>query len=113
MTTNKNEENQQLLNLIGDDAFSRLCIVFGGTRLYVSDSPRSRQRLGVIVGEKLAEKIITNFQGEVIALPTLSSHGIQKRHQAIIQDFNNGMSQREMAMKYDLTERQIRRIINQ
>ena len=111
MTTNKSEENQQLLNLIGDDAFARLCIVFGGTKLYVSDSVRSRQRLGVIVGEMLAEKIIANFKGVAIALPMLSSYEIEKRHQAIIEDHKNGMSQRDMAIKHDMAVRQIRRII--
>lgn len=111
MTKNKNDENQQLLHLIGDDAFTRLCMVFGGTRLYVSNSIRSRQRLNVIVGESLAEKIIVNFQGEVIAFPMLSSHEIKKRHEAVIEDHKNGMSQRDMAIKHDLTTRQVRLII--
>ena len=58
MPTNKNDENQQLLSLNGDDAFTRLCMVFGGTRIYVSNSARCRHRLNVIVGESMAEKII-------------------------------------------------------
>jgi hypothetical protein len=33
MPVNDNNENQELLNLIGDDAFTRLCTVFGGTHL--------------------------------------------------------------------------------
>ncbi|MBL8501053.1 MAG: hypothetical protein JNL77_10820 [Nitrosomonas sp.] len=50
MPTNDNNENQELLNLIGDDAFTRLCTVFGGTRLHISNSDRSRKRLNIIVG---------------------------------------------------------------
>lgn len=113
MTTNKNDENQQLLSLIGDDAFTRLCMVFGGTRLYVSNSARCRQRLNVIVGESMAEKIIETFHGESILLPKLSSLEIKKRNTAIIEDSKHGMSHRDIAMKYDLTDRQVRRIINE
>lgn len=113
MPTNKNDENQQLLNLIGDDAFTRLCMVFGGTRIYVSNSARCRHRLNVIVGESMAEKIIETFHGESILLPKLSSLEIKKRNAAIIEDSKQGISHRGIAMKYDLTDRQVRRIINE
>ncbi|WP_297325654.1 Mor transcription activator family protein [Nitrosomonas sp.] len=112
MPTPSNNETHELLNLIGEDAFTRLCTVFGGTRLHISNSVRSRQRLTVIVGEDNAEKIIFNYQGVALTLPMLSSLEIKKRHQSIIKDFENGMSQRDIAMKYDLTDRQVRRIIS-
>lgn len=112
MPMTNDTENHELLNLIGNDAFTRLCTVFGGTRLHISNSTRSRQRLNIIVGQENAEKIITNYQGIALTLPMLSSIQIKKRHQAIIQDFENGMSQRNIAMKYDLTDRQVRRIIS-
>jgi len=112
MPTNSINETQDLLNLIGEDAFTRLCTVFGGTRLHISNSVRSRQRLNVIVGENLAEKVIFHYQGISLTLPMLSSLEIRKRHQAIIQDHENGMSNRDIALKYDLTDRQVRRIIS-
>lgn len=112
MPTNSINETQELLNLIGEDAFTRLCTVFGGTRLHISNSTRSRQRLNVIVGEDLAEKIIFHYQGIALTLPMLSSLEIRKRHQAIINDHTNGMSNRDIALKYDLTDRQVRRIIS-
>jgi len=113
MSANNNNENQELLNLIGDDAFTRLCTVFGGTRLHVSNSDRSRKRLNIIIGEENAEKMIFHFDGVGLTLPVLSSLEIKKRHQAIIEDAKKGMSQRDIAMKYDLTDRQVRRIINE
>lgn len=112
MPVNDNKENQELLNLIGDDAFTRLCTVFGGTRLHVSNSERSRKRLTIIVGEENATKMIFHFDGVALTLPMLSSLEIKKRHQAIIEDAKKGMSQRDIAMKYDLTDRQVRRIIS-
>jgi len=85
-------------------------MVFGGTRLHISASERSYQRLSVIVGEELAGKIIFHYQGEALSLPKLSSLEIEKRKQAIISDHKNGMSKRNIAMKYDVTERHIRKI---
>lgn len=112
MTTSDSNENQELLNLIGDDAFTRLCTVFGGTRLYVSNSDGSRKRLTIIVGEENAKNMIFHFDGVKLTLPMLSSLEIKKRHQAVIEDAKKGMSQRDIAMKYDLTERNVRRIIS-
>ena len=111
MPTQQNNETQELLSLIGDDAFTRLCTVFGGTRLHISSSDRSRQRLNIVIGEENTGKMIFNFNGVTLTLPRLSSLEIKKRHQAIIADAKNGISQRGIAMKYDLTDRQVRRII--
>jgi len=113
MKANNDNENQELLNLIGDDAFTRLCTVFGGTKLHISNSERSRKRLNIIVGEENAAKLIFHFDGVALTLPMLSSLEIRKRHQAIIADAKSGMSHRDIAMKYDLTDRQVRRIINE
>lgn len=112
MPTQYNTETQELLSLIGDDAFTRLCTVFVGTRLHISSSARSRQRLNIIIGEENTGKMIFNFSGVTLTLPMLSSLEIKKRHRAIIADAKNGMSQRDIAMKYDLTDRQVRRIIS-
>lgn len=105
MKANNDNENQELLNLIGDDAFTRLCTVFGGTKLHISNSDRSRKRLNIIVGEENAGKMIFHFDGVTLTMPMLSSFEIKKRHKAIIEDANNGMSHRSIAMKYDLTGR--------
>lgn len=108
MSTENNSDTQELLNLIGEDAFTRLCSVFGGTRLHISSSERSLQRLSVIAGADLAEKLISHYQGTAISLPKLSSLEIAKRHQSIVNDLKNGMSKRDVAMKYDMTERNVR-----
>ncbi len=88
-------------------------MVFGGTRLPIADSERSRQRLSVIVGEELAEKIIYHYRGEALEIPKLSMMESAKRNQAIINDLNGGMSTRTAAIKYDMTQRNIRNIASQ
>jgi len=87
-------------------------MVFGGTRLYIADSERSRQRLAVIIGETLAEKMIAQYKGQSLNLPRLSTLEIEKRKQAILADHQNGMSNRDLAMKYEMTERHIRSIVS-
>ena len=112
MSIKNNSTSQEILNLIGDEAFTRLCMVFGGTRLPIADSERSRQRLGVVVGEILAEKIIHHYRGEALDIPKLSSLEVAKRRQAIINDLAGGMSTKTAAIKYDMTQRSIRMIVN-
>lgn len=113
MSIGNNSTSQEILNLIGDEAFTRLCMVFGGTRLPIADSVGSRQRLGVVVGDALAEKMISQFRGEALEIPKLSSLEVKKRHQAIINDLAGGMSVKTAAIKYDMTQRNIRKIANQ
>lgn len=110
MSAIHNSVTEDLLNLIGEDAFTRLCMVFGGTRLHIANSERSLQRLTVVVGSDNARKLMAHYQGESVTLPKLSSHEIAKRHQSIINDLRQGMSEREIAMKYDTTDRNVRRI---
>ncbi|SEN35959.1 Mor transcription activator family protein [Nitrosomonas marina] len=112
MTFRKNSDSEALLSLIGEGAFTRLCMVFGGTRLYISDTKRSRQRLTVIVGEELAEKIMFHYKSACLNLPKLSVLEIERRKQAIIDDHKKGMSHRDLAMKYDVTDRHIRNIVS-
>lgn len=108
MPVENNSDTQELLNLIGEDAFTRLCMVFGGTRLHITNSERSLQRLSVITGADLAEKLISHYQGTTISLSKLSSLEIAKRHQSVVSDLEKGMSQRDVALKYDMTERNVR-----
>jgi len=112
MSAIHNNVTDDLLDLIGENAFTRLCMVFGGTRLHISNSERSLQRLTVVVGSVNARKIITHFQGELITMPKLCSHATAKRHQSIINDLSQGMTEREVAIKYDMTGRAVRRIKN-
>ena len=112
MPTPFNNETQELLNLIGEDAFTRLCTVFSGVRLHISNSEKCRQRLRIIVGEEKAEKIIFHYQGTALTLPMLSSLEIKRRNLEIIEDYKSGMSQRDIALKYDMTDRQVRRIVS-
>lgn len=102
---------EKLLDIIGEDALTRLCIVFGGVKIYVCDSESLRKKLEIIVGAAAAQKIIEAYPGESIEIPNLKHLAFEKRKRGIFAD-RESMSVRELAMKYDLTERQIRNILN-
>jgi hypothetical protein len=106
----KNNATQDLFSLIGEDAAARLCMVFGGTKLFIANNEASRQRLSVIVGEELAEKLIFHYQGTDLNLPKLAYREIRRRNQDVAADIAAGMTQRSAAMKYGMTDRQIRNI---
>lgn len=110
MSLENNPVIQDLFNFIGEDAATRLCMVFGGTKLYIGDSDASRQRLGVIVGTELAEKLIFHFQGVDLHVPKLAGLKGERRNRNIAADLAAGMTRRSAAMKYNLSERQIRTI---
>lgn len=100
-----------LWKLIGIDALTRLCIVFGGIRIYVCNSERMRRQLEIIVGADAAEKIIKEYLGVEIEIPNLKILALEKRNRGILAD-RESMTVRELAMKHDLTQRQIRNILN-
>lgn len=101
-----------LINLIGESAFDDLCAVFGGTPIYLSQTEACFSRLSTIVGDDAARKIINAFPTETIQIPKADSRKNIKRNQAIGMDCAAGMTQRELAMKYGLTIRRIRMILN-
>lgn len=101
----------KLLDLIGEDALTRLCIVFGGVKLYISNSEQLRHKLEIIVGAAAAEKIIEAYPGESIEIPNLKPLAFEKRKRDILAD-RETTTVRDLAMKYDLTERQIRNVLN-
>lgn len=111
MKTEKISVVQELISLIGEDATVRLSMVFGGTRLSIGNGSTSRQRLSVVVGEELAEKLIFHYQGVALDVPKLRLLKRERRDEAIAGDAASGMNQRELSMKYDLSERQIRNIL--
>ncbi|MEO6430944.1 MAG: hypothetical protein ABIO50_04215 [Nitrosospira sp.] len=110
MPSKNNAVAQELFDLIGDEAATRLCLVFGGTRLAIGGGSTSRQRLGVIVGEELAEKLIYHYRDTTLDVPKLSRQEKERRNNDVVADIEAGMAQRSVAMKYEITTRQVRNI---
>ncbi len=112
MPANKHR-TQELLNLIGDEAFGRLCKAFGGDYLHITcKSARLQHRLDVLVGENIAEKIISAFESSDVYLPRVEEFVIKKRNRNITEYAKRGMREGEIALVYGLTESEVRGIVS-
>lgn len=88
----------------------------GGGRgvIYVPNSlydgkgqPREIVRLA---GAEVAAKLVRTFAGEFLEFPSIIATSIKHRNKAIAQQCADGISDAAVALLFDLTERQIRRI---
>lgn len=61
-------------------------------------------------GEDVAIRLVRSFAGEFIYIPRISGL-IQLKRQCIIREFN-GRNSSDLALKYDLTERYINKVIS-
>lgn len=97
----------ELIALIGEEAFVNLTCVFGGTKLYVGASENMLRKLTIVVGEEAAHKMIRAYSGGWIAISKYTTPEIVLRNRRIVQDYDAGITLRELAQKYELTDRQI------
>lgn len=97
----------ELIALIGEEAFANLACVFGGTKLYVGASENMMRKLTIVVGEEAAHKMIHAYSGGWIDIPKYTSPELALRNRRIVQDYDAGITLRQLVQKYELSERQI------
>lgn len=100
----------EICELIGIQATLKLVAKYGGVRLYVPKTLRPDHDLVVIIGRELAEYMEERFGGEVLEIPKALLANVALRNVTIKQEYEV-LSQRQIALKYHLTERQVRNIL--
>lgn len=113
-----NEIDQSLLpgilleisELIGMAATLKLVAKYGGVRLYVPKTLRPDHDLVATIGRELAEYMAERFGAEVLEIPKALLANVALRNVTIKQEYES-LSQRQLALKYHLTERQVRNIL--
>ena len=68
-------------------------------------------QLVMAIGEESAFALMKNFGGLSIYIPRASTINRQSRNRRILEDFNKGISFREMSRKYGISDRTIREIV--
>lgn len=63
-----------------------------------------------IIGEEGALKLIKSVDGGYIYIPKHDTITRQKRNEEIRRDYHKGLTYFQLHIKYDLTERQIKKI---
>lgn len=101
-----------LNELIGVDAACKLALMYGGLKYSFTGSDVCLARLTLIVGEEKARKLIATFYPEEVEIPMYKYMSKEKRNENIRADRDAGMSQPEIALKYEMTERGVRMILD-
>lgn len=102
---------EELIELIGEDAFIKLACVFGGGKQYIGTTEATQLRLSIVVGSEAAEKMIKAYSGSWINIPKHTTANIVLRNTLIVQDYFTGVSIRQLAQKYELSDRQISNVL--
>lgn len=103
---------QEISAMIGIEATAKLVAEYGGTRLYIGSSLNPDKELFKLLGQEIAQKLTREFGGLRPEIPRgVKAHAYQ-RNEKIRADRATGMTVRELARKYEFTERTIRKITN-
>ena len=102
---------QELVDQIGVSETLALVERFGGTRLYVPVKYDPLSELIGIIGHKAAASLVQYAAGDVFDLPKGDAAIRAVRNRRILEKWQSGdRTQRQLAIEYHLTERQIRTI---
>ncbi|WP_290654465.1 Mor transcription activator family protein [Idiomarina sp.] len=100
---------QDLIEIIGETALLKLEAKFGGSYLHVHVEPR--EDVINAIGESAASKLSTECGGLDVYVPTILWR--IKRNQAIEREQNTGRTITELASKYRLHAKHIKKILRE
>jgi len=101
---------QDISQIVGEEAAAKLSAQYGGTRLYIPITLKTEHPLVQLLGQQTAQQLVDEFSAITVEIPRAFIRIIARRNELIIADRDDGMSQRQLAIKYQLTERTIRKI---
>lgn len=99
--------------LIGEEAMAKLIDKYGGVRLYIPGNLNAEHHpISLLLGVQTAQYLAAEFGGLAVDIPRAMERQHALRNSQIVADKESGMSQRELALKYRMTTRNIRKIIS-
>lgn len=102
---------QELAQLIGADATGILVAHYGGgAPLYIPHKVKSSHPVSLLLGQEVAQQLADEFGGLAVEIPRNVAFQKKRRDTLILADRAAGMSQNDVARKYQLTVRTIRKI---
>ncbi|MBF0437331.1 MAG: winged helix-turn-helix transcriptional regulator [Magnetococcales bacterium] len=84
---------------------------FGGTSLIIPKKLDRDHHLLAVIGEKATKALIREYSGDTLSIPKLNMLKAKLRDIQLLQDRESGVSPKELARKYNLTERHVWRIL--
>jgi len=104
------ENYYSLVAVIGVEKADELCSRLGGAIVYIPKKHDYNNMIYLALGGVAAEKIIGAFGGSHLMIPSMSTIKRENRNNEIVNDIKGGMKRHDIAIKYQLTTRQIRNI---
>ena len=102
---------QEVRKLIGEEGTAKLVAQYGGcARLYIPVRFTHDHPLCLLLGQEIMQRLADEFGGLSVEIPRACALQIAERNKLILSDKKAGMSQSELARKYQLTVRTIRKI---
>ena len=106
----------ELIQLIGFEPALKLFVNYSGSHLFIPLYKTTTGEIEQLIGDEAFIKLSLRYGSEVILLPNankfINDQKIKIRDYAIFNDWKNGVTQRDIAVKYLLTERTINTIIS-
>lgn len=104
---------QEIRQLLGEEATAKLVAKYGGgTPVYIPSKIKAEHPLAVLLGLDAAQFLGDEYGGLSIEFPRNVALLRTQRNGLIQADYVAGMSQGQLAIKYQLTTRHIRDIVN-
>ena len=103
---------RELVDVIGLEPTLKLVNERGGTRIFIPVKTDSKHWLNDCIGAEAFTKLVAVYQGMELELPKCQAALLALREEQIAQEFENGATNAELALKYGYTERGIRKLRN-
>jgi hypothetical protein len=102
---------QPVIEAIGFDAAIQLVAHCGGTRVLVRLDPDASDRIVRAIGLDKARSLASAIGASALDVPRCVSWLVLRRNEEIVARWDGCETQAELAIRFGLTERQIRRIL--
>ena len=103
----------ELAAVIGRDDALRLCVLFGGTRLYFPHRMTADGQLARIFGIHQAQALSRAFGGLRLTIQAATTERCRERGELIRQLRRSGETVRNLALRYGMSERRIAMILKE
>lgn len=112
----RSELADDLVETIGYEAAKCLVRAYGGKQIKIPDGSGRADTFSRWMDEELgleaARALRARFGGDRITVPMLYDQMLTARNRLIVADYDGDMTMLELIRKYQLTERQLRTILN-
>ena len=96
---------------VGRETACAICAAFGGMLIEINEKEKLIDKFGAVIGKEKARALCKYFNGEKVYFPRRLKEALVERNRNILKCFDGGMSANEICTKFNLSERQIRKIL--